>query len=68
MIGVENTGSGIRDVVQQIDAVDSKSVRLALDFGHLFLADQMLKLDYIEEVALAAPWDRAHPVSMTILG
>ena len=56
MIGVENTGSGIRDVVQQIDAVDSKSVRLALDFGHLFLADQSLGLDYLEEVAFAAPW------------
>ena len=56
MIGVENTGSGIRDVVQQIDAVDSKSVRLALDLGHLFLAAQSQGLDYSQEIAFAAPW------------
>ena len=56
VVGVENTGSGIRDVVQQIEAVGLESVRLALDLGHLFLADQSLGLDYLEEVAYAAPW------------
>ena len=56
VIGVENTGSGIVDVIQQIEAVDFESVRLALDLGHLFLADQTLDIDYLQEVALAAPW------------
>ena len=56
VVGVENTGSGIVDVIRQIEAVDSENVRLALDLGHLFLADQTLGIDYLEEVALAAPW------------
>jgi len=56
VVCVENTGSGIVDVIRQIEAVNSDSVRLALDLGHLFLADQTLGLDYTEEVALAAPW------------
>ncbi len=56
VVCVENTGSGIVDVIRQIEAVDSESVRLALDLGHLFLAAQTLGLDYLEEVALAAPW------------
>ena len=56
VVCVENTGSGIVDVIRQIEAVGSESVRLALDLGHLYIAAQALGTDYIEEVALASPW------------
>jgi sugar phosphate isomerase/epimerase len=56
MIGLENTNSGIKDLLHQIEAVGSNYLRLTLDLAHLYLAARAHDIDYLEAVRDAAPW------------
>ena len=45
-------------LVAQVEAVDHPNVGITLDLAHLYLATEALGDDYLEAIALAAPWVR----------
>jgi hypothetical protein len=48
----------VSNILRQLEAVDHPNVGMCLDFGHLYLASNMLGFNYMEAVAEAAPWVR----------
>jgi sugar phosphate isomerase/epimerase len=49
-------GADLRNLAQQIEAVDHPNVGICLDFGHASLFETVTEGDMIEAVAAAAPW------------
>lgn len=43
-------------IVRQLEAVDHPNIAMTLDLAHLFLAANLLEFDYLEAIAMAAPW------------
>ena len=48
----------IGPIVDQLTAVDHPGVGMTLDLGHLYLASRALGVNFLDEVARAAPWVR----------
>ncbi len=48
----------IAPIVAQLEAIDHPNAGMTLDLAHLHLATHALGVDYLDEVALAAPWVR----------
>ncbi len=48
----------IAPIVAQLEAIAHPNVGITLDLAHLHLATHALGVDYLDEVALAAPWVR----------
>ncbi len=48
----------IGPIVAQLEAIAHPNVGITLDLAHLHLATHALGVDYLDEVALAAPWVR----------
>ena len=53
-----HAGMIIPSLIQQIEAVNHPNLGLTLDFGHLFLAANYCKFDYLEAIRQAAPYIR----------
>lgn len=46
----------IAPIVRQLEAINHPNVRMTLDVAHLHIAAHDMRLDYLAEVEIAAPW------------